>query len=356
MAKVLPPPYTFGVEIECFGVPPAVVTWAFDKAGIQSVNIVNGDDMQPGWREARNQVYNDRQWVIGADCTINGEHPMEIKSPILKGFDGIETLARVLKILKDLGAKTNDSTGLHVHVGVRGSMVDAKQKLDVPTIIEVVKRWAKHEKTIQLLVSEGRRDGRNQYCYAASRLAHKLDQYVGEAVEYGPERLPEYILNMRRTYGDSPGTLDEIGYFYRYGFGDYTWRDGRRHAKPEKLLVSTMTHEELARLSSHYDSVSLTPLIKYGTLEFRLHHGVIDATMVCAWVSFILNHIETTRRLVKGEAGAGRGRKPGLFAGMPATYRNHLQKRIVDAQPKPVVASPPSEHMTLPLGHVGPTA
>jgi hypothetical protein len=339
MTKVLPPPYTFGVEIECFGVPAAVVAWAFEKAGLQVVNL-HGPSAQDGWQDAREQRYNASQWVLGSDCTINGEHPIEIKSPILKGFQGIEDLGRVFRILKDLGSKTNASCGLHVHVGVAGPALESKYRLDAPTIIQVVKRWAKHEKTIELLVAEDRREGKNQYCHAASRLAHKLEQSVIDVPVYGPEKPPAHIMSMRRTHVEgAPGLTAELESWARYGYGQYRWTDGRYHETPEKLVATKMALLDLQRLSSHYDGVSLQPLVRFGTIEFRLHHGIIDATAVCAWVSFILNHVETTRRLVKGEAGAGRGRKPGLFAGMPAVYRTHLQKRIVAAQaPAPSVA------------------
>lgn len=334
MTKVLPPPYTFGVEIECFGVPSAVVAWAFEKAGLQVVNLVNGTSSQPGWTDAREQRYNASQWVLGTDCTIIGEHPIEIKSPILKGLQGIETLSRVMKILKDLGSKANHSCGLHVHVGVSGAAIEPKHRLDAMTVIQVVKRWAKSEKTIELLVTEDRREGKNQFCHAAARLAHKLEQSVIDVPVYGPEKPPAHIMSLRHTLVDgAPALRAEEDYWVRYGHGHYRWAsDGRLHETPEKLVAKNMSLTDLMRLSSHYDGVSLQPLGKYGTIEFRLHHGVIDATAVCAWVSFILNHVETTRRLVKGETGAGRGRKPGLFAGMPAAYRTHLQKRIVEAQ------------------------
>jgi hypothetical protein len=50
-------------------------------------------------------------------CTARGHVGVEIVSPILKGADGIRQIKLVCQWLKANGAKVNQSTGFHVHVG-----------------------------------------------------------------------------------------------------------------------------------------------------------------------------------------------------------------------------------------------
>ena len=50
-------------------------------------------------------------------CMVRGHVGVEIVSPILKGADGIRQIKLVCAWLKEKGAKVNQSTGFHVHVG-----------------------------------------------------------------------------------------------------------------------------------------------------------------------------------------------------------------------------------------------
>lgn len=59
-------------------------------------------------------------WVAKTDCSIRAmgsRQGVEFVSPVLKGEDGIKQVLEVLTILKLHGARVNESTGLHVHVG-----------------------------------------------------------------------------------------------------------------------------------------------------------------------------------------------------------------------------------------------
>lgn len=65
-----------------------------------------------------------RGWNAQRDGSIQagrGRMGVEVVSPILKGAEGLNQLATVLQWLRDNGAKVNRSTGLHVHVGFRGT-------------------------------------------------------------------------------------------------------------------------------------------------------------------------------------------------------------------------------------------
>lgn len=59
-------------------------------------------------------------WVAKTDCSIRAtgsRQGVEFVSPVLKGEDGVKQVLEVLTALKLHGARVNESTGLHVHVG-----------------------------------------------------------------------------------------------------------------------------------------------------------------------------------------------------------------------------------------------
>lgn len=72
------------------------------------------------WHNPAEAVFLPIGWVIKSDSSVRGESGFiscEIVSPVLSGEDGLIEVAYVLDFLKDVGAKGNDSTGIHVHVG-----------------------------------------------------------------------------------------------------------------------------------------------------------------------------------------------------------------------------------------------
>ena len=103
---------TFGVEIETT-IPSGLV-----RVGPHG----NGYDIPqiPGWK---------------ADCdpsirvSTAGHQACEFVSPVFKGTDGLKQLLADLAKIKAMGARVNDSCGLHIHVGFDKSNGDASKKL-----------------------------------------------------------------------------------------------------------------------------------------------------------------------------------------------------------------------------------
>ena len=104
---------TFGIEIECA--------------------MPNTRPLSVGGRHRGHQVAGLPQgWNAQADCSIQaprGYYGVEIVSPILKGNDGAAQVATVCATLNEWGAKVNQSTGLHVHVGFAYDNKDALERL-----------------------------------------------------------------------------------------------------------------------------------------------------------------------------------------------------------------------------------
>lgn len=98
--------YTFGVEIEAVNCRYIEFFDAARRNGLEVFDQV---------------YYNHRdipQFKLTTDSSINGCNPAECVTPALngnkKGFDALEACC---KSLREIGATTNGSCGLHVHIG-----------------------------------------------------------------------------------------------------------------------------------------------------------------------------------------------------------------------------------------------
>ena len=119
----------FGIEIECN--IPNVYSDSFPVGryhrGIQSPVLPQG-------------------WNTQSDCSIQSEYGTfgaEIVSPVLKGEDGLTQVIQVLDLLDQIGARTNRSCGLHVHVGI--------EHLNHNQITRMIKLFKKYERAFYAL-------------------------------------------------------------------------------------------------------------------------------------------------------------------------------------------------------------
>jgi len=95
---------TFGIEIETT-IPAGRIPVGSYRVGTQVA------DLPPGWRAKYD----------GSIAAGRGRQGCEFVSPILQGAAGIRQVIEVVEKLKQLGAKVNASTGVHVHVGWNGT-------------------------------------------------------------------------------------------------------------------------------------------------------------------------------------------------------------------------------------------
>lgn len=98
---------TFGIEIECF-VPNRY------RSSITVGRYHNGIDITfspySGWNAQHD----------GSLRGPSGYFPVEVVSPPMSGEDGLAQIWRMIDILNSMGAKINNTCGLHVHAGARG--------------------------------------------------------------------------------------------------------------------------------------------------------------------------------------------------------------------------------------------
>ena len=81
---------------------------------------------------------------------------MELVSPILKGYEGLRKVKRVLTLLNKNNVYVDRECGLHVHVGVAD--------LTILQILSIGKRYSILEHEIDKLVALRRRYSKNYFC------------------------------------------------------------------------------------------------------------------------------------------------------------------------------------------------
>ncbi len=115
---------TFGIEIETvynnpIGGPPIS---GYRRAAGAIQGIVGGTIGGPvaGHWVSRASVIDSkgRTWDICSDGSVGGGTPVEIVSPPLR-YEDIEELQEVVRALKAAGFKSNNTCGIHVHVGTK---------------------------------------------------------------------------------------------------------------------------------------------------------------------------------------------------------------------------------------------
>jgi hypothetical protein len=303
------PPYTFGVEIECLAGPlhPSVLAYELREAGFQVYDQYQqadgyyaeddddyGDEDEPtpiavptvNARPANeNGGYDKKTWTIGSDGSVHGANAIEIKSPILSGAKGLRTLRRFCGHLVRLGVTVNRSCGLHVHVGI----TNAQKKFSNDEILTIVKRYSEHQDAINTFLARSRTvtEGRsaNGFCVPVDRVVTGLE---GVKAQQGESRF------------------------------------------------AALGIDTIARYGQHYDRVSVSSLNKYGTIEFRQHHGTVNGSKITNWIRFLLTHVEISRHLVaaaKRQAETLSGiptkkiKKDTVFTGLPTKVRKHFKKQ-----------------------------
>ena len=325
---------TFGVEIECFGPPERDVLAFFMR---QESFKVNTDDTNNYYGARTNE---HAKWTIKDDCSIRpaGRTPdgrilesMELTSPILKGKAGLKEVRTVCRLLVELGYKANRSCGLHVHVGI--------SDLDGEEAYTVIKRYADNEEEINTLVAGNRRSANSEWCSSAKPVLAAIDETYKAFKDYEITRARTAVvcttatpcgrlLHNTRTWGyDSCGT----------GGPSSRNRNLRPCGQPHSLNEVNnpfLDVETMMRQGGYHSRgrVNLGAYEKYGTVEFRQHHGSVDGTVIASWIRFLVNMVDVSVDLTEVKYGtekrsARRKSDKCIFLGLPSRYRKHLREQ-----------------------------
>lgn len=231
----------FGVEIECtYGQKPTKQSDVYGgEAGSRA--------KQKKRARADFQAHPDfKRWADS--ITIDGSG-IEIRSPILKGQEGIEELAAFFDFLIEKGSSVTNQDGMHVHHEAK----DLKENL--PALFNATKSWAEYTPVINTMVAPRRR--RSNMCrhnWSKEALA-KLEK-VCTSDKTMAELQKEYREQVQRYYASRralryPNFAYCIGNIVDRGAFNINNLDGGK-----------------------------------GTIEIRLAEGVMDTAAAVAWVKF----------------------------------------------------------------------
>ena len=254
---------TYGIEIEMSWGRGAsrpesyVVREALRAAGLRAT--------APGYSHTTTP-----SWKVVPDGSVN--NGWELVSPILSGLDGKEQLKTAMRVVKEIGATTSRSCGVHIHHGVHD--FDAKQLANIAEI------YKNNEEVIDALVSPSRRGNNLFYC-----------QSMDNGVEYHEEASERHFQRL-----------------------EVPWNPPRREdGHPSDTLKNDLIYK-LAPYGRYY-KVNFASYLRQGTVEFRQHHSSLNANKIWAWIVFTQMIVEAAK------AKRGKAKRRVVNSGNPLTAK-----------------------------------
>lgn len=254
---------TLGIEIEYYGASYRDMKEQFAKFKVP---------LWPNFLRYHEQCSYDkwREWRIMADGSLRdrfggsgsqGIDVGEIVAPILVGERGLVQLAKVLAICQRLGCTMNNSTGLHVHFGVKGPYNSFADAYDIATVKRFITNFMGFEKIIDAYCRPSRRQSYNGYT-------------PSPILDFWPEK---------RESGNKikPLTQRELDDWYS-NVKDMSERDFINYAT-----------QKLSRGKINVGSNNLA-----FSIEIRQHGGTWEKDTVIGWVMFLHYLFELSKRRV----------------------------------------------------------
>jgi hypothetical protein len=142
--------FTMGIEFECIipnGLSRPGLASTLTERSLETHNLNSSSD------HSTHPV-----WTVAGDYSLPRLTGAEVKSPILRGQNGMQQVAQMATTLKALGCRITRSCGLHVHVGIGDENADFFRNL-----LRIYYNNATH---IDRLLPRSRRH--NRFCTQAS--------------------------------------------------------------------------------------------------------------------------------------------------------------------------------------------
>lgn len=230
----------FGVEIEC-GLDHKRGTSDYPLPEIPSVDrndsyakrVQQHTRVRNAFRENAGKLGINPYWAtnMGWDGTM-----AELRSPILQGPAGFKELHTVMNYLTELGGYVTNSDGMHIHIDAPEYVNDAK------AVIRLVKTWHANKNLIFSFVAPRRRGGPACPAWDEAEIG-RLAEYAEKGERIIPARRDSY-------YGTTPARK----------ITDFKQDDWGRH------------------------DLNLRALSEHGSVEIRLHQGILDPVRAEAWI------------------------------------------------------------------------
>jgi hypothetical protein len=180
----------------------------------------------------------------GDDGSVNCTRAMEIATAPARGRSFERQIEEICEALEETRGYVDSSCGLHVHVDVRD--LNAKQ------LLTLVRLYSKVEPALYSIVAPSRRGGQYSQAWGA-------EFETGEVFERG-------------TVQERADRLDAV----LYGSVE----------RAKEIKVRPHKH------SCRYRGLNLNALLLYGTVEFRLHHGTVNASKIKMWAAVCSKLVE----------------------------------------------------------------
>lgn len=226
----------FGVEIELVKITrekaAAIIACYF---GTEAWNAAR----QFGYRAWAAEDRKGRTWKCVSDASLNDRNGgCEVVTPILQ-YEDIEDLQKIVRLLRENGAKADSSCGIHVHVDASRHTVDSLQRL--------------------MNFAVGRQDlfyeALNISSYRSGRFCKKMNKNLLTAMKH-----------------DNVRTKDSVERIWYSSLNDgYTGTNNRAHYNVTR-----------------YHGINLHAFFTKGTVEFRLFNGTTHAGKIKAYIQFCL--------------------------------------------------------------------
>jgi hypothetical protein len=210
----------FGIEIETIGVDRVSLAWDIARA-------IGGRATGDSAIDAQGRV-----WRVVRDGSLSTEQSGEIVSPILTYAD-LDTLQEVVRAVRKAGARTDYSTGIHIHID--GASFDAK--------------------AITVL----------------AKTIHKQERLQEHALRIDPARLARFCKPIDAAFIERLERLRP------------TTLEGVREAWYGRFNANPCRYDD-----SRYHGLNLNSFFFRRTIEFRYFNGTLHAGEVKAYVQLCL--------------------------------------------------------------------
>lgn len=308
---------TFGVEIELSASVDRSSVASLLNAGLQTIG------QQARTRGYSHQVDQNQTntWYVETDASVHSasaEHPhtMEVKTPVLKGVEGLKALKIATSILSTVG-HVNKSCGLHVHHYLHPN--ERNQHLR-----NVVNAWIENEKFFMECLPQSRQS--NSYC---RKWSVSSPSFIGRLQSPTQWFRDEFGISCRkRTLNiqsvDLRGTVE-----FRLHSGTYEFEKiSNWLIATQRFLIKAMRGDFIFQKASTFDEFLGHMETDFDPDSLQIHIDTIPAPTSSS---------STTNRLsmalVHPEAKKKRLPRPGTKAHLIATMllKGATKENIVDA-------------------------
>lgn len=214
----------FGIELETTGL---------DKDGLaRAIHSVTGGTLTAWGSQATVVTPDGRTWKVVPDGSLSGYTNGEIVSPVLT-YGDIDQLQDIVRAVRHAGARVDQSTGIHLHLGA--------ERFDAKAVVNLIKMVNKQERILEraLAVDERRL---SKYCKPVNQ------EFLREIEAHRPRTMADLSAAWYGRPGVTPTRYDR----------------------------------------SRYHGINLNSLFYRKTIEIRLFNGSLHAGEVKAYVQLLL--------------------------------------------------------------------